>query len=99
MDDHQRGLFGRMLDHIDAYESGRLPLPKLVQDLRGLFDAANPRELSVRDHFEDLWSVIDGESELRTEPWAPPGAADDQRLAATLGALRNWAASVANGGT
>ncbi|MBB3728893.1 hypothetical protein FHR33_004753 [Nonomuraea dietziae] len=42
MDDHQRGLFGRMLDHIDAYESGRLPLPKLVQDLRGLFDAANP---------------------------------------------------------
>ncbi|MFI6803301.1 hypothetical protein [Streptosporangium canum] len=94
MEDYQRGLIGQMAARLDLYDSGEVSLPKLVDDLRGLFDAADPHELSVRDSFQWLWADLDAESELRTEPWAPPGLADDAHLSGILHGLRSWVTSV-----
>ncbi|AWS47820.1 hypothetical protein [Streptosporangium sp. 'caverna'] len=90
MEDYQRALIGQMTGRLALYDSGEIPLPKLVDDLRGLFEAAGPRELSIRDSFEELWAELDAESELRTEPWAPPGLADDAHLRELLRRLRSW---------
>ncbi|GLX02999.1 hypothetical protein Misp02_70850 [Microtetraspora sp. NBRC 16547] len=97
MEDYQRALIGRMVERLDLYASGRIPLPKLVDDLRGLFEASDPRELEIRDSFQWLWADLDGECELRTQPWAPAGVADDDRLARVIGDLRLWARRVAAG--
>ena len=97
VEDYQRALIGRMVEHLDLYASGRTPLPKLVEDLLGLFEASDPRELEIRDSFQWLWSDLDRECELRTQPWAPAGAADDDRLAGVIGELRLWATQVAAG--
>lgn len=80
-----------MGDRLDAYASGDVSLLKLAEDLRGLFDACDPRDLSIRDSFYDLWADLDAECELRTESWAPPGAADDvtQLIAAIRRAIRH----------
>jgi hypothetical protein len=90
VEDYQRALIGQMAGRLALYDSGEIPLPKLVEDLRGLFEAADPRELSIRDSFEELWAELDAESELRTEPWAPPGLADDAHLRELLRQLRSW---------
>ncbi|WP_156056052.1 hypothetical protein [Streptosporangium roseum] len=90
MEDYQRALIGQMAGRLALYDSGEIPLPKLAEDLRGLFEAADPRELSIRDSFEELWAELDAESELRTEPWAPPGLADDAHLREILRRLRSW---------
>ncbi|WP_433356177.1 hypothetical protein ACQP25_19215 [Microtetraspora malaysiensis] len=91
MENYQRALIGRMVEHLDLYVSGRTSLPKLVEDLRGLFEASDPHELEIRDSFQWLWGDLDAESELRTQPWAPAGAADDDRLARAIRELRLWA--------
>ncbi|MEV7012637.1 hypothetical protein [Streptosporangium sp. NPDC051022] len=97
MEDHQRALIGRMVEHLDLYASSQTSLPKLVEDLRGLFEASDPRELGIRDSFQWLWAELDMENDLRTEPWAPAGSADDVRLAEVIDALRSWATRVATG--
>jgi hypothetical protein len=51
---------------------------------------ADPHDPAVREEFEELWARIDGELELRTEPWAPPGAASDVDLERYLDDLRAW---------
>ncbi|MEU4540286.1 hypothetical protein AB0G15_36150 [Streptosporangium sp. NPDC023825] len=79
-----------MAVRLDLYDSGEIPLSKLAEDLRGLLEVADPRELSIRDSFEELWVELDAESELRTEAWAPPGLADDVRLREILQQLRSW---------
>ncbi|MER6824959.1 hypothetical protein ABT352_03090 [Streptosporangium sp. NPDC000563] len=99
MEDYKRALISQMAARLDLYDSNGISLPKLVEDLRGLFEAADPRELSIRDSFEELWSELDAESELRTEVWAPPGLADDTHLRDILHRLRSWiegAASLSN---
>ncbi|MER5624013.1 hypothetical protein ABT061_23555 [Streptosporangium sp. NPDC002544] len=79
-----------MAARLDLYDSDGISLPKLAEDLRGLFEAADPRELSIRDSFEELWAELDAENELRTEAWAPPSLADDAHLREILHRLRSW---------
>ncbi|GAA1264064.1 hypothetical protein Psi02_76410 [Planotetraspora silvatica] len=97
MGDYQRALIGRMVEYLDLYASGQTPLSKLVEDLWGLFEVSDPGELEIRDSFQRLWSDLDGECELRTQPWAPAGVADDDRLASVISELRMWATQVAAG--
>ncbi|WP_405395092.1 hypothetical protein [Microbispora hainanensis] len=97
MEDYQRALIGRMVEHLDLYASGRTSLSKLVEDLRGLFDASDPCDLEIRDSFQWLWADLDGECELRTQAWAQAAADDDDRLARVIGNLRLWATRVAAG--
>jgi len=99
VDDHQRRMWAQMLDLIDNLRAGRLDLAKLVSDLRGLFVEADPHDPVVREDFESMWSPIDSEYELRSEPWAPPGLASDEHLEAALDNFRSWVQSVLNSGT
>ncbi|GAA3134086.1 hypothetical protein GCM10010466_25920 [Planomonospora alba] len=90
MEDHQRALVGQMAERINLYDSGEISLHELVEDLHGLFEAADPRRLSARDSFMELWAELDAGSELRTSPWMPAGLADDARLREILSQLRSW---------
>lgn len=90
MDAHQRAMWTRMLDRIDALDAGTVELGELVRELRGLFVEANSHDQRVRDDFEVYWSAIDAQHELRTESWAPSGTADDRALRASVDAFRRW---------
>ena len=83
-------MWAAMLDQISAYRAGRLGLGALVQDLRGLYVEADSHDAGVRDQFEVMWSPIDAQDELETEPWAPPGSASNETLAQALDAFAEW---------
>ena len=83
-----------MIDRLDSYESGEIDLAKLVEDLRGLFEAADIHDRQLRDEFELNWIRVDSELELRTEPWAPPGSASDASLREALASFRTWVSAV-----
>lgn len=83
-----------MLEEADAYRSGRITLAKLIDDLRGLYVEADPHDPATRADFEGYWSALDYEHELRTEPWAPPGAASDERLNDALVRFTTWVRSI-----
>jgi hypothetical protein len=87
-------MWAAMLDQIGGYHAGRLGLGALVQDLRGLYIEADPQDAGVRDQFEVMWSPIDAEHELRTEPWAPPGSASNETLAQALDAFSEWVTGI-----
>jgi hypothetical protein len=83
-----------MLDQISDYKAGRLVLGGLLERLRGLYVEADPHDAAVRDQFELMWSAIDAQHELRTEPWAPAGSASETTLTRRLDAFAEWAAGV-----
>lgn len=83
-----------MLDALNDFRAGRLPLGQLVSDLRGYFVEADPQDPTIRSDFEMMWSPLDGELELRTEAWAPPGAATDQSLASAVAEFDGWVREV-----
>jgi hypothetical protein len=90
VDAHQPQMWQRMLQAIEGFEAGTLGLGKLVDDLRGLYVEADPHDADVRFGFETFWSAIDGENELRSEPWAPSGSSTDQSLRNALDAFRGF---------
>ena len=94
MDDHQRRMWAAMLDEISLYRAGRSGLGPLVRSLRGLQVEADPHDAGVRDQFEVMRSPIDAVHELRTQAWAPAGAARDETLAGALDAFAEWAPDV-----
>lgn len=86
-----------MLGRVEDFRAGRVDLATLVSDLRGLFVEADPHNPVVRAEFEMMWSPIDGEYELRSEPWAPPGLASDGHLRAGLDNFCRWVHRVLDG--
>ena len=90
MDDHQRRMWAAMLDQISDYRAGRSHLGVLLERLRGLYVEADPRDAVIRDQFEVMWSPIDAQHELRTEPWAPAGSASDEVLGRALDTFTEW---------
>jgi len=62
----------------------------IVQDLRGLYIEADSHDAGVRDQFEVMWSPIDAQDELRTEPWDPLGSASNETLTQALDAFAEW---------
>ena len=79
-----------MLDRVEDQRAGRITLGTLVTDVRGLFVEADPHDSQLREDFETYWSPIDAEYELRTEPWAPRGAASEEQLKAALDRFVRW---------
>lgn len=90
VDDHQRRLLREMQDQVRQFRRGSLPVDRLAENLRGLFEAADLKSAEVRGDFESLWARVDAESELRTEPWAPVGQASDAALNDALDAVMSW---------
>ena len=91
MDVQQATVLRQMVGQVAEFRGSGLPIDRLAANLRGLFDATGIRSPDLRDEFQDLWTDIDMESELRTESWAPPGAASDERLTRALDSLIVWA--------
>ena len=83
-----------MLSMVADYERHELNLGQLIQDLRGLYIEADPHDASVRSDFEAHWSPIDAQHELRTESWAPAGAASEEDLASALDRFSSWVEGV-----
>lgn len=79
-----------MLERASAFRSGEIALPRLVQELRGWMAASNIHDQALVDEFWIRLSPIDGEAELRTEPWAPAGSPNDERLDSLLADLTFW---------
>ena len=77
-----------MIEAVDSLEPGDASLGRLVADLRGLVVEADPHDAQIRSEFEQHWTAIEGQHELRTEPWAPAGSASDERLADALASFR-----------
>lgn len=84
-------LIGRIAVAVDDHKAGRLSLRKLVEDSRGLFDAADISDNDIRFEFESVWAPVSGELELRTEDWSQPEWVSDERLATVLNDLLDWA--------
>ncbi len=79
-----------MIARVGKFRQGEMSLARLVDDLRGLYVEADPHDQAVRHSFEQHWSIIDSELEIRTEPWASPGAASEQRLTEALVDFESW---------
>lgn len=94
MDQHQRRVWGRMFERLDAYEGGDVGLGKLLADLRGLLGAADLHDQCTIDEFHSCFTPLEGQYLLRTEPWAPAGLAGDEALHEALRDFRHWAAAV-----
>ena len=58
MDGWKRDLLGRIVDEIDRYSEGQLSLRSLVENARGLFDAADISDQPVREAFELVWAPL-----------------------------------------
>jgi hypothetical protein len=90
VDEHQRRVVIQMLDEVARYRSGDIALSRLVPNLRGLMSASDFRAQKLIDDFWLHEAPIDGELELRTQEWAPPGLASDERLDEALDAFVRW---------
>ncbi len=90
MDAHQRRVIGRLIDEVDAYLEGQTGRARVVENLRGLVNAAGLDEAADAAFYE-VWSPLDAELELLTEPWAPAGSGSETRFVASLNSIRAWA--------
>jgi hypothetical protein len=79
-----------MLERIDAFEAGTLGLTKLASDLKGLLAASDLHDTGLISEFWHHFQQIDMENELRTEGWAPAGAASDDALRDAATDYRRW---------
>jgi len=87
-----------MVGEIDEFLAGRLSLGRLVENTRGLFEAADISDNRIRDEFEAAWSPVDGQLELRTESWSRPEWISDSALKAAVTGLRSWAREASSPG-
>ena len=97
MESWQAELIGRIVGEVDECAGGRLSLGRLVQNARGLFDAADMSDGRVRESFESVLAPLDSQLELRTETWSRPEWISEQDLKVALSDLRDWASGVSGG--
>jgi hypothetical protein len=95
----QEEIIGRMVGEIDEFLAGRLSLRRLVDNTRGLFEAADVSDNRIRMEFDAAWSPVDAQLELRTESWSRPEWISDSDLNATVTNLRNWASETSSPGS
>jgi hypothetical protein len=94
MEPWQAVLIGRIVDEIDRFTTGGISLPRLVENSRGLFEAADISDNETREAFESVWYPVQNQAELRTEPWSEPEWISEQALNRAVSDLRRWATEV-----
>jgi hypothetical protein len=87
----QRKLVAQIAAEVDAHTAGTISTKQLLERSMGLMEAADLKMTSVWDAFQPIWSRVDAEHELLTEPWAPTGSGSQDRLEAAALKLRAWA--------
>jgi len=95
MEPWQAALIGRIVGEIDAYSADRTSLGRLVENCRGLFDAADISDTPTRMAFESVWAPVSAQAELRTEAWSKRAWISESDLNAALSELRDWASDAA----
>ena len=80
----------QMRKQIESYKDGSLALPKLVENLRGLFEASDVYRDPTRTEFEDVWSQISYQWELRSESWAPSDWIKESELDDAIQHFESW---------
>jgi hypothetical protein len=83
-----------MIAEVDAYLADEIPLEGLADNLRGLVAASDLKDVKLEREWWEHFYPIDMELELRTEAWAPPGSASDERLSNALADFRAWVVEV-----
>ena len=96
MEPHQRKILGRVAEEIADYRSERQTLFQALEDIWGLFSAAEVRDTATIDTFMRLYYDLSAEEDLR-QPWIPAGLASEARLEAAADALEAWALDVRDG--
>lgn len=67
-----------------------MSLERLLENLWGLFEAAEVREPDLRSAFEDLYLRLTAADDAR-QSWMPPGLGSDSDVEQALDALYEWA--------
>jgi hypothetical protein len=94
MEAYQRRLVWQIASQVDRYREGLIDRRALLANTWGLMTAASLEGSPAFADFYGHWAVIDGEHEMRTEPWALPEWTSDTRLDAAIAGLKAWAEEV-----
>ena len=87
-------MIGRIVGEIDRFATGGISRSKLVENSRGLFEAADISDNETSMAFESAWVAVDAQADLRTEPWRRPEWISEQALNDALSDMRRWATEV-----
>jgi hypothetical protein len=90
---HQRRILARVADEIAHYRSGQLPIQRLLNNVYGLFEAAELRDAQPRSGFLDLYYALSSADDAR-QPWMPAGLRSDQDVEVALANLEAWATAI-----
>ena len=77
MNEHQRRLWQRMMDMLDAYVGGLLDLKSLINGLEAAFHASEIRDCHLESQFMRFWNRLDGEQDIAEALGVP---VDDQAV-------------------
>ena len=87
MDQHQRRIWGRMLESLDSYDEGKIDLSTLASQLKGFLEASDLRSERLVCDFQNHIADISEELRLRSQSGGEAGPADNQPLPKTYGAF------------
>jgi hypothetical protein len=91
---HQRRILGRIPDQFAAYRSGRQTIVRTLNNVWGLYTAAEIRDESSVKAFERLYYDLSREDDMLHQPWMPTGYGSEERLDEAIRALEAWAINV-----
>ena len=91
---HQRRILRRIPNQFAAYRSGRQTIVRTLNNVWGLYTAAEIRDESSVEAFERLYYDLSREDDMLHQPWMPPGYGSEERLDEAIQALEAWAMNV-----
>ena len=89
--EHQRRILSRVLDQVDGYRAGRVGPTEALNNIWGLYTAAEVELTPEGEEFQELFALSTALDDARQE-LMPDGLGSDADFEASLDALRAWAA-------
>jgi hypothetical protein len=93
MEPRQRRILGRIPEQVTAYRSGRQTLVQTLNNIWGLYTAAEIRDDKIIEIFTRHYYDVSHEDDL-LQPWMPAGYGSPERLDEAIRALEAWAVEV-----
>jgi hypothetical protein len=72
LDEHQRRVWGRMIEEVDANREGHIGLEHLAIDLKGLLGASDPHSDRLTREFWNHFAQINMEASCAATPGGHP---------------------------
>ena len=88
--EHQRRILSRVVDQIDRYRDGTLGPTQALNNIWGLYTAAEIEQTPEGQEFQELYIVATAADDARQD-FMPDGLGRDADFEASLDALRIWA--------